>query len=201
MERLEETWEWFSEVIFGPSPAEQVRSARREVQRSLRRMQAERVSYENREHEALAKLRKLASASAPVHQMEQLAKEIARTRSASLRIHKLILTMDGININLTANETATTAVSAVQKATQALQACNVITSMKSAAEYQRELMRFEIAQEALDDMAEQEGEEETSSTLLAQICDEQNITIEALEKPPTGLHIEERIRRLQTQSP
>jgi hypothetical protein len=177
METLEEWAEYVSEIIFGPTPTEQLRRAKREIERALRRVNQDKLVYENKEKDSLNILKiKSKNAVAP-NELIPIAQDIARCRAASKRLHKICMQMDGVLINMTANHSLATLSNATKQASQALKACSAITSAKAVQDYQVELMKFEVTSDMFEDLAEQEGEEEDANQILAQIADEQQLQL------------------------
>ena len=178
METIEEWAEYISELIFGPTPTEQLRRAKREIERAVRRVQNDKLTYDNKEKNAINQLKMKAKTAAAPSDLLPLAQDIARARAASARLHKIIMTMDGVQINLTANHSLATLSNATKMATDALKACNSITSAQNVQEYEKELMKFEVASDMFEDLSEQDGEKEDAALLLAQIADEQSIALQ-----------------------
>ena len=177
METLEDWAEYISELIFGPTPTEQLRRAKREIERALRRVQQDKQAYDNKEKTALAALKMKAKTSYTPADLLPLAQNISRARAASARLHKIALTMDGVLINLTANHSLATLTQATKQAAEALKASNAIVSARSVQDYEREVMKFEITSEMIEDLSEQDGEQEDAAHVLAQIADEQQLAL------------------------
>jgi len=178
MELLEEWTEWIAEIIFGPTPHEQLRRTKREVERALTRIQNQRQVYVNKETALVKELRLLAQHATNPAQLAPLAMDIARARTAQAKLHKMCLTMDSVSLTLTAAHSTVMITHATRQATDALKSCGAIAAAHSSREYQKELAKFEIVGEMIEDMNEDtESEECDSNQILAQISAEQNISL------------------------
>jgi|688.fasta_scaffold10520_15 hypothetical protein len=183
LEYFEEVGGTVSEWIWGPSPKEVLRRSAREIKRSIGQVSRQRASYEQREAVLKADLKKRAASAVNASDLAPLVKEVARVRSGIRRNFKMVSSLEGTYQRLLSAQTTATIQNALQEATMAMAAAGGVSNPASLAStiqnYSKANERFEMANELLEDVCDDDTEEtEEVDTLLSQLKDELSLNLQ-----------------------
>lgn len=169
------------DFIFGKkkTPQELMRQYKRQIDRTVRELDRERVKMQQQEKKLIAEMKKLAK-DGQIDAVKIMAKDIVRTRSYVTKFYKMRAQLQAVGLRLqTLRSTAemTKAMSGVTRVMVGMnQRMNIPAMQKVMAEFakQSDLMdqKEEFIGDTIDDIMEGEDEEEEEEQLVNSVLDE-----------------------------
>ena len=181
LEALEESYETVSRWVFGPTPRERAREAQSHVRRAQRDLERERWTLQQRRAKCVAELRERAKTAHSLDDLRSVASEISRIRGALRNVERMNRLLDGVSAKVLSASTSVAVTGVLQSVTETLAGIHGSESVSSVShilrDFERETMRQDAHDDALQDLTTFDNEEEDTEDIVAQICDESNIRL------------------------
>ncbi|KYM76975.1 Charged multivesicular body protein 2a [Atta colombica] len=161
------------EWLFGKriTPEEMLRKNQRALNKAMRDLDRERVRMEQQEKKIIADIKKLAK-DGQMDAVKIMAKDLVRTRRYVKKFMLMKANIQAVSLKIQTLRSQNTMTQAMKGVTKAMQ--NMNKKILQEFEKQSEIMdmKEEIMNDAIDDAMEDEGDEEESDAVVAQVLDE-----------------------------
>ncbi|EGI59911.1 PREDICTED: charged multivesicular body protein 2a [Acromyrmex echinatior] len=169
------------EWLFGKriTPEEMLRKNQRALNKAMRDLDREKVRMEQQEKKIIADIKKLAK-DGQMDAVKIMAKDLVRTRRYVKKFMLMKANIQAVSLKIQTLRSQNTMAQAMKGVTKAMQNMNKqlnlpqIQKILQEFEKQSEIMdmKEEIMNDAIDDAMEDEGDEEESDAVVAQVLDE-----------------------------
>lgn len=169
------------EWLFGKkmSPDEMLRKNQRALNKAMRDLDREKMKMEQQEKKIIADIKKLAK-EGQMDAVKIMAKDLVRTRRYTKKFMLMKANIQAVSLKIQTLKSQNTMAEAMKGVTKAMQSMNrqlnlpQIQKILHEFEKQSEIMdmKEEMINEHIDDAMEDEGDEEESDAVVAQVFDE-----------------------------
>ncbi|KAL3994080.1 Charged multivesicular body protein 2a [Acanthocheilonema viteae] len=184
------------EFLFGrkKTPAEMLRQNQRALNKAMRELDRERSRLEMQEKKIIADIKKMAKMN-QMDSVKVMAKDLVRTRRHVKKFIMMKANIQAVSLRVQTLKSQDAMAQAMRGVTRAMQNMNrqlnlpQIQKIMMEFEKQSEIMdmKEEMMGEAVDDAIADEGDEEETETIVAQVLDELGIQMnEELSAIPTA---------------
>jgi charged multivesicular body protein 2A len=181
--------------LFGKkkTPREILREHQRNINRSIREIDRERVGLQNQEKKLTAEIKKLAK-QGQMGSVKILAKDLVRTRQNIGKFYQMRAELQAVSLRIqtlkSQNEMANTMRGVTRVMGTMNRQMNIPQMQRIMMEFERQNevmgMKEEMMSDAMDDAFEEEGEEEEQEQVIAAVLDEIGIDLDGeLASTPT----------------
>ncbi|KAG2377640.1 hypothetical protein C9374_009156 [Naegleria lovaniensis] len=189
------------EAIFGKkkTPKELLREYKRNIERTIRQMERERVKLQNQEKKLINDMRRMARQN-QMDTVKIMAKDLVRTRKHVTKMHKMQAQLQAISLKLTTLNSTNEMTQAMKGMTKTMTRMNKQLNLPEMQKIMQEFMKqnemMDMKEEMMNDMVddvmeddEAEGEEEE---LVTQVLDEIGLDMSGkMGKTPNSKLLEE----------
>lgn len=140
---MEQVYAWF----FPPGPREVLSKASRDIERSARRLDRQRLECDAREKAVLADLRRKAAAGLPVAQVKALARDVARVRASRTKVLAAQEALESLRSRLVGTQVAAEVSAIMASATAALAS---VPAVADPARLRADVLAFEKTQTKME---------------------------------------------------
>jgi charged multivesicular body protein 2A len=181
--------------IFGKkkTPKELLREYKRQIERTIRDIERERINMENQEKKTISEMKKLAQKN-QMEAVKIMAKDIVRTRNYITKFYKMKAQLQSVALKLQTVKSTAEMTQAMGGAAKAMKQMNkrmdvpAMQNILKEFERQSEMMdmKGEIMDETLNDSMEVENEEEEQEGLVSAVLDEIGLDVKGQIKIKEG---------------
>uniref|UniRef100_A0A9J2Q782 Charged multivesicular body protein 2a n=2 Tax=Ascaris TaxID=6251 RepID=A0A9J2Q782_ASCLU len=172
------------EFLFGrrKTPAEMLRQNQRALNKAMRELDRERSRLEMQEKKIIADIKKMARMN-QMDSVKVMAKDLVRTRRYVKKFIMMKANIQAVSLKVQTLKSQDAMAQAMKGVTRAMQSMNKQLNLpqiqKIMMEFERQSeimdMKEEMMGEAIDDAIADEGDEEESEAIVAQVLDELGI--------------------------
>jgi len=224
VKKMDDTWietfqEWYefgSEVVWGPGPAQIIRNAQQNIRQSIRRLDRERNRHKRQEQKLVEDLKTTAPSARCLDDLKPAALAISRCRRGQRRIDRIIFQMQGLEMQILETDVHANTAATMNSVSSALTHANALTGgaksvYQSISTYEKQKAVLEMTQDAFSNLYDEGGEEEDADNMVAEIASEINIQLsfelprvskpETSSPPPAPNELESLLERFQKLKP
>eukprot|EP00743_Colponemidia_sp_Colp-15_P003292 GILK01003554.1.p1 GENE.GILK01003554.1~~GILK01003554.1.p1 ORF type:complete len:228 (+),score=47.47 GILK01003554.1:66-686(+) len=158
---------------------EQMRANKRMIDRSIRELDRERTSLQNQEKKLIADIKKTAKAG-QMGAVTVMAKDLVRTRRFVTKFYEMRSQLQAVSLRLQTIKSTEAMTGAMKGVTKAMVSMNKQMNLpalnKIMTEFLQESEKMDITEEmvgdSIDMVMEQDGDEEESNKITAQVLEE-----------------------------
>ncbi|XP_054259290.1 charged multivesicular body protein 2a-like [Macrosteles quadrilineatus] len=175
------------EWLFGKrvTPEEMLRKNQRALNKAIRDLDRERMRMEQQEKKIIADIKKMAK-EGQMDAVKIMAKDLVRTRRYEKKFMMMKANIQAVSLKIQTLRSQNAMAQAMKGVTKAMQNMNrqlnlpQIQRILQEFEKQSEMMdmKEEIMNDAIDDAMEDEGDEEESDAVVAQVLDELGLQLD-----------------------
>lgn len=174
------------EALFGrrKTPEEMLRQNQRALNKAMRDLDREKAKMENQEKKVIADIKKMAK-QGQMDAVKIMAKDLVRTRRYVKKFILMKANIQAVSLKIQTLRSNNAMATAMKGVTKAMQTMNrqlklpQIQQIMMEFEKQSEIMdmKEEMMNDAIDDALGDEGDEEESDAIVAQVLDELGLQI------------------------
>ncbi|EFC45006.1 charged multivesicular body protein 2a [Naegleria gruberi] len=167
------------EAIFGKkkTPKELLREYKRNIERTMRQMERERLKLQNQEKKLINDMRRLARQN-QMETVKIMAKDLVRTRNHITKMHKMNAQLQAISLKLTTLNSTNEMTQAMKGMTRTMTLMNKRLNLPEMQKIMQEFMKqnemMDMKEEMMGDMMDDvmEDDEVEEDELVNQVLDE-----------------------------